>query len=132
MFTSFSANATDIAWKQASSEFYQIEAIVFTTGANTKSVGVTYPDDVCRDFSNEYLRVPSVIVNGNEVRFRRQCIGYQKALMFAVSQAGKNYMVNEFRSKNTVTMIQGGDKFTFSAKGFSKSFSKPTASMGGL
>lgn len=76
--------------------------------------------NTCTEFSDEtYNEI--IKVNDQSIKARSQCTGDRKVAIFPLTDAGYNFVVNEFKKSQSVT-VQYNDSFSsvYSAKGFTK------------
>jgi len=73
-------------------------------------------------FSGLFPKAAIINVNGVDVRFTAVGVSSFHLHLAALSEAGRNYMLNEFKKKNKV-VVAGDKTHTFSAVGFTKGLS---------
>jgi len=105
-------------------EYTTIGAIIYVNGDNQMGVGITMPSDDCSSFESTAVETGGMYFNNTMVKMYAQCIGNGSRMDFPQSNAGINYINNEFSTKNIVVMKQDGYSFTFSTNGFIKEFNK--------
>jgi hypothetical protein len=114
-------------WEDSSIESKEnsdIGATIFLGGDNQLKVGITMASDECTKFEGEAYNAPGMLFNGTMVQMYAQCISNGLRMDFPRSNAGVNYITNEFKTKDKVVISQDGYSFTFSTKGFSKEYKK--------
>lgn len=135
LLSSNAAFASSEVWTNSSidSDWGEMfRAVVFQSISGNKNVGLVFSSDSCKGFEDKVLRAPSYNINNVAVQTSAQCIDDGKRMDFPRTAAGRDYVVNEFKRKNSVTYEQDGIKVIFSANGFTKSYNEHGSNMGGL
>ncbi|ELO1779512.1 hypothetical protein [Vibrio fluvialis] len=105
---------------------------LFKNGAGQLNVGITFPTDTCLTFTQDVLKAPSYKINGVSVKMYAQCVGKGLRMDFPATNKGKDYVISELRTKQSVTYEQEGVEVTFSAIGFTKSVESVSKSDEGI
>ncbi|MCU8247206.1 hypothetical protein M2G90_20440 [Vibrio vulnificus] len=110
----------------------EIKVTLFQNVSGGVNIGLTFPSDDCVDFEDRVLKAPSYSINGTLVKSYAQCIGKGKRMDFPATDAGKEYVISQFKQKNTVVYGQDGFEITFSAIGFSAVYENYKNRMDGI
>lgn len=97
----------------------EVKVTLFQNLRGSVNIGITFPSDDCLEFEERALTAPSYSINGTLVKSYAQCIGKGRRMDFPATDAGTEYVINQFKQKNTVVYGQDGYEITFSAIGFS-------------
>ena len=97
-------------------------ATIFLSGDNQLKIGIKMPSDDCTGFGAMAMEAPAMNFNGTVVKMYAQCLSSNVRMDFPQSNAGVNYITNEFNSKKNVIVSQDGYSFTFSTNGFKKEY----------
>ena len=117
-------DSSDI-WKNGeieSKDNSNLVAVIFLGGDSQLKIGIKLPYDECSSFSSIPIEAPGMKFNGTMVKMYAQCIGAGMRMDFPQSNAGVNYINNEFNSKKNVVVSQDGYSFTFSSNGFKQAY----------
>lgn len=82
-----------------------------------------WDNDGCQKDGNKVLNHDPLLVNGKLVKYSQACNGEWRTF-FPSTEAGRKYLISEFKKKNLVeiTTYDKNFKVLFSAKGFTKLF----------
>lgn len=109
-----------------------VRATIFRNSFGVNNVGIIFPSDECNGFDSELFRAPSYKVNGTLVKIYAQCISEGMRMDFPATNAGRSYVINQFKSKNVVIYSQDKIDIKFSAKGFLDVFNSYGSNMEGI
>ncbi|EKO3440240.1 hypothetical protein NTE19_004138 [Vibrio fluvialis] len=105
---------------------------LFKNGVGQLNVGITLPTDNCLTFNQDVIKAPSYKINGVSVKMYAQCVGKGLRMDFPATDKGKDYVISELRTKQSVTYEQEGAEVTFSAVGFIEAMKKVDKSDEGI
>lgn len=105
---------------------------LFKNGAGQLNVGISYPSTQCVTFTKEVMDASSFKINGVAVKMYAQCVANGRRMDFPATARGKEYVMSELKTKNSVTYEQDEVVLTFSAIGFNKAIESVLASTEGI
>ncbi len=125
-FAALNAGSTDrwIDGEVISGQMDTLKAVLYASTDGEVRMGLIMPSEDCVTFNENVLDAPVMIINATFVKMSAQCVGVNSRMDFPRTNAGLQYMINEFKVNNQVIMQQDGYIFSFSAVGFQKEYNK--------
>ncbi|MDR0483703.1 MAG: hypothetical protein LBH40_00285 [Alphaproteobacteria bacterium] len=128
--------ASSEKWESNSVDSMEASSIVtlkiFENGYGEKNIGIIFPSDECDSFKKIPMNAPSYYINNTKVQIMAQCLAKNVRMDFPKTDAGRDYLINELKTKDKVVYKQDDASITFSTKGFTNAYNSYESEGGGL
>lgn len=103
---------------------YASYATLFISVDNQASIGFSVYDPACEGYDPEIKLAAIHIINEQPVKFQYQCQGDADKLFMPQYATGRDFIINEFKKRKTVSVKTIGSNylFSYSAMGFTEAY----------